>query len=77
MNLQITSAMPMPLHTHKPEKHIEFRLSIQRLEVGESTFYDRMTHTTAQSYCSHQGAYMGKRFTTRAEGNGFRCWRVA
>jgi len=76
MNLEITSARPLPAHGHRAEKHTEFRLSLQRLGVGESVFYAGMTPITGQSYCSKQGAYSGKRFTTSVEGDGIRCWRT-
>ncbi|MES2950265.1 MAG: hypothetical protein V4858_17110 [Pseudomonadota bacterium] len=76
MNLQITSTQPIPAHAYRTEKHSEFRLFIQLLEVGESVFYDGMSLAYGKSYCSKQGSYNNKRFTTAPEGDGFRCWRV-
>jgi hypothetical protein len=76
MNLQTSTAIPVPMHVHGNEKHSALRLVLERLEPGESVYHDGMKLITAQSYCSRQGAYSGKRFTVRTEGDGIRCWRL-
>ena len=76
MNLQTFTEILVPMHFQSNEKHGYFRLVLQRLELGGSVFHDGMKLTTAQSYCSRQGAYSNKRFTVKAEGDGFRCWRL-
>ena len=76
MKLQTSTEILVPMRFERNEKHGDFRLVLQRLELSESVYHDGMKLVTAQSYCSRQGAYSNKRFTVKAEGVGFRCWRL-
>ena len=70
-DIQIEKGVPVP-KARTPMKY-----PFEKMEVGDSFFVPKSQGNVSSAAVYWQKRHKGRRFVTRAENGGARCWRVA